>query len=342
MRTIGIGTEKGGYVLARTNGHWDVTGPLFAGWKVTSWLTTATGSHLAGLASNWFGSSIHRSSDLIEWEQVVDGPEYPPDTGLRLNQVWTLHQSERRLYAGVDEAGLFASEDDGVSWDPVPAINRHESRDGWMPGLGGLAAHHVLSSGSRLWVGISAVGVFRSDDDGATFRRADTGVTSVVDSGDGTEPACCVHSIVSDPARPDLIWRQDHSGVYRTTDGGAEWTRIEYGLPARFGFPIARDHASARLFVVPLESDGNRVPVGGQLRVYRSDDDGESWRVAGTGWDDEPTYSVVLRQAMATDGNGGVYLATTSGAVWTTSDAGDTWERLPFTFPRVLSVEVLR
>jgi hypothetical protein len=64
----------------------------------------------------------------------------------------------------------------------------------------------------------------------------------------------CVHGLVQDPDRPDTIWRQEHVGVFRTEDGGRSWERIESGLPASFGFPIVRDDASGRLFVVPLET----------------------------------------------------------------------------------------
>jgi photosystem II stability/assembly factor-like uncharacterized protein len=337
MTTIGIGTEKGGFVLNRSNGTWTVTRPHFPGWKVTTWSTTPQGNYLAAVASNWFGSTLHRSGDLENWEQVPNGPAYP-DGGPKFNQIWTIHQHGTALLAGVDEAGLFRSHDDGLTWEPVTALNDHPSRPGWFPGLGGLCAHHILSDDDRIWVGISAVGVFRSDDGGDTFERHDQGVKP---TGDDPEPLFCVHGLCADPSDPNRIWRQDHTGVYRSADGADSWERIENGLPAAFGFAIRRDDASGRLFVVPLESDTNRLPVDGSFAAYRSDDDGDSWQVAGTGWDDSATYTTVLRGAMDTDGSGGVFFGTTGGDVWATDDSGDHWERIPHGFPRILSVKAL-
>jgi photosystem II stability/assembly factor-like uncharacterized protein len=342
MTTIAVGTEKGAYLLTRSGDSWNVTGPLFTGWKVTAFGTTASGATLAALASNWFGASVHRSEDLRDWQQVDSGPSYTAESGRKLNQIWTFHSNDDRLYAGVDEAGLFESLDDGRSWSPVEGLNDHPSREVWVPGLGGLCAHHLLSDGNRLWVAISAVGVFRSDDGGSSFSRYDDGVPATVDENMGSkEPGFCVHSIVGDPGEPDRMWRQDHQGVFRTGDGGQTWERIEGGLPASFGFPIVRDHASGRLFVVPLHSDENRLPVDGAFRVYASDDDGDTWQVSGTGWPDGPTYTAVLRRAMAADQLGGLFAGTTSGTVWVTSDVGLHWTALPITLPRILSVDVV-
>jgi photosystem II stability/assembly factor-like uncharacterized protein len=178
--------------------------------------------------------------------------------------------------------------------------------------------------------------VFRSDDGGATFGRYDTGIPAAVDGE--SEPGYCVHSIVNDPARPERLWRQDHLGVFRSADGGDSWERIEEGLPASFGFPMVRDHVTGRLFVVPLHSDENRLPVDGRFRVYSSDDEGDSWQVSGVGWPEAAHHTGVLRGAMAADQRGGVYAGTTSGTIWATSDAGDHWSAMPFVFPRILSV----
>jgi photosystem II stability/assembly factor-like uncharacterized protein len=342
MQRLAIGTEKGAYVLTR-NGQWSVAGPLFPGWRVGALGTTPDGTYLAGLGSNWFGASVHRSNDMAEWTQVEAGPSYGADTGRKLTQIWTFHNNAQRVYAGVDEAGLFASDDQGLTWQPVQGLNDHASRPHWFPGFGGLCAHHILSDGDRIWVGISAVGVFRSDDGGETFERFDDGVTpTVTPEEDGTGAnGWCVHGLVADPLDADRIWRQDHSGVYRTGDGGSNWERIETGLPARFGFPIVRDHLSGTLFVVPLEADANRVPVAGRFAAYRSTDDGGTWSVAGTGWPRAEQFTGVLRNAMIADQHGALAMGTTGGAVFVSDDVGETWSMLPFSFPRILTVAAL-
>ena len=334
---ITIGTAKGAYIVDEQFGMQQFG--VFPGWKVTAWNRAAGGSLIAALASNWFGASLQRSDDGTDWQPISDGPSYPE--GRELNQIWTITTAGDRIYAGVDVAGLFFSEDDGDTWREVPALNDWPTRAEWMPGLGGLCAHHVLSHGDRVVVGISAVGMFVSDDGADSFEKRDIGVTKIAGDGDDVEAGRCVHSIVADDADPDRIWRQDHSGVYRTADAGRSWTRIESGLPSTFGFPIGRDRESGRLFVVPMESDENRVSAEGRFRVFRSDDDGDSWQVSGTGWDDSPSFDTVLRNAMATDGRGTIVVGTTGGNLWATQDAGETWDRADLQLPRILSVEIL-
>ncbi|MEX0667861.1 MAG: exo-alpha-sialidase [Acidimicrobiia bacterium] len=318
------------------------TGPGSRDWKVSAFGRASDGTYLAGLGSNWFGASVHRSEDFDKWEQVEMGPSYPADLGRKLSQIWTFHTAGNRVFAGVDEAGLFVSEDHGITWLPVAGLNEHPSRSTWQPGFGGLCAHHILSDGDRIWVGISAVGVFRSDDGGKSFRRFDEGVTPTVtpdEDGSGAN-GWCVHGLVADPDNPDSIWRQDHMGVYRTIDGGGTWERIETGLPSRFGFAIRRHHGSATLFVVPIGADENRVPVEGRLAAYRSTDAGDSWDVAGNGWPGSEQFTGVLRNAMDIHADGDVAFGTTGGQVYISTDVGDNWEQLPFAFPRILAVAV--
>lgn len=334
---LAIGTEKGGYVIDRDG---SVSGPLFAGWKVSSFGRTPSGDYLAGLGSNWFGAAVHRSPDLVDWTQIENGPSYGEDRPL--NQMWTFHTVGDRIWAGVAEAGLFHSDDGGDSWMPVTGLNEHRTRPDWQPGFGGLCAHRILTAGDTIWVGISAVGVFRSDDGGSTWELKNDGVPAAGVPEDTPRPEVgyCVHNLDHDPERPQRLWRQDHMGVFRSDDGGDTWDRIEEGLPAGFGFVMRRDHASGRLFVVPLTADSNRVPVAGRFGAYLSEDGGDSWVPAGRGWPEQPTFTSVLRGAVAADGDGRVALGTTGGKVWLTEDAGDSWRELEPTFPRIEAVAI--
>lgn len=136
-------------------------------------------------------------------------------------------------------------------------------------------------------------------------------------------------------------------GLFRSKNGGDSWERIESGMPAgrvgggtapgSFGFALARDARSRALFVVPLESDEYRMPHDGALRVYRSRNGGDRWEATSKGLPDR-VFVGVLRTAMACDGEGGVYFGTTSGTLYASRDAGDSWQALPGTYPRVLCV----
>jgi hypothetical protein len=162
------------------------------------------------------------------------------------------------------------------------------------------------------------------------------------DDAAAPEVGYCVHGLAQDPRDPLRIWRQDHRGVFRTVDGGDSWQRIENGLPAGFGFVMWRDRASGRLLTVPLHSDENRVPVEGRLRAYGSDDDGESWAVAGEGWSEAPQFTGVLRGAFDGDDDGNFCFGTTGGKIWITSDGARTWRELQPAFPRIYALSIVR
>lgn len=361
MTTIAIGTMKGAFLVDWDTG--EVSEPLFPGWQVTAF--GQSGDHyLTAVNSNWFGVGIQRSTDLQEWTPTDAPPAFAgtdgdgdaaggdgaegedgsdaADGSDDVKAIWTFHRTRDALWAGVQDAAVFRSTDDGVTWTPVDGFNDHPTRDQWGPGLGGLCAHRILGDDDQLYVAASAVGVFRSDDGGETFEPCNDGVPAVGLPDDVPRPEVgyCVHGLQMDPDDHQRLWRQDHAGMFQSVDGAANWTRNEDGLPAAFGFVMHRDAASGRLFTQPLHSDGQRIPVDGDFRVYRSDDDGATWQVSGTGWPTAPTHTQVLRGAVAGDGNGKVVMGTTAGTVWRTGDAGETWDELDLTTPRILSVSV--
>jgi photosystem II stability/assembly factor-like uncharacterized protein len=366
--TVIAGTQKGAMLYRSDRGRerWEPLGFRIEGWLVTATARDASGCTYAAVSHAVYGAAVLVSDDLERWEQLEAQPRFRPEdrgneehnrivaatdapgrgrgAGRYVDQIWKLHFSDGALYAGVSEAGLFRSDDRGKSWEPVAGLNDHPDRGSWLPGAGGLCAHTVLTDARdprRIWVGISAAGVFRSDDGGATFHQKDAGVSR--------DEGVCVHCLAHDPRNADVIFRQDHRGMYLTRDGGDSWELIESGLPlatlgddheCAFGFAAAHDPETGYVYAVPLAGDGFRYPHGGRLRVYRTRNGGESWEPLGRGLPDG-CYAAVLRGAMAVDGldPGGVYFGDTSGNVYASPDLGERWIRLPGTLPRVLSVE---
>ncbi|MCZ6598770.1 MAG: sialidase family protein, partial [Planctomycetota bacterium] len=236
------------------------------------------------------------------------------------------------------------STDGGETWEPVEGLNEHPTRSAWFPGAGGLCAHAVLfdpNDAQRVWCGISAVGLFRTDDGGLTWSSKNEGIPAVIEDKDHKDIGRCVHGLVADPDDANTIWRREHNGMFRTRDGGESWERIENGLPSWFGFPIAIDRRTTTLYVVPQESDEYRVPVDGNFVVCRSRDSGESWESLANGLPQGDNYMGVLRAAMDVDQLDpcGVYVGTTAGTVYVSNDGGDSWVQIPCTLPRILSVE---
>ncbi|MCA9244485.1 MAG: hypothetical protein KDA32_11050 [Phycisphaerales bacterium] len=342
-----VGTAKGGFVCRSDDRlNWDIEGPFLKGWGVTAAARGPAGDWLVGTTSFVYGAAIHRSDDLREFAQAKQGPAYSEDSGVKLEQIWKIVTHGKRAYAGVAQAGLFVSDDNGDTWQPVNGLNQHPTRAGWMPGAGGLCCHAILfdpKNPLRMWVGISAVGVFRSDDGGKTWQPKNAGVKCILEDKDHKDIGFCVHGLVADPADANRIYRQDHSGMYRSSDGGDTWTRNETGLSSRFGFPIAIDPHTKALFVAPLESDEFRLPVNGQLQIFRSTDNGDSWHALFDGLPQKHAYGAVMRGALGVDGMDpcGVYFGTTAGEIFASHDRGESWHALPCRLPRVHSVTVL-
>jgi len=152
-----------------------------------------------------------------------------------------------------------------------------------------------------------------------------------------------------DPVNPDILYMQEHTGVFMSTDGADSWFPIETGLPADriqhpemmpFGFPIVVTRNGDQ-FLIPLESAEQRTVKGGKLLVYRRQRDASAWEASGDVSPDEPQHVSVLRDAMTVDGlePEGIYFGTTSGELYASLDRGEKWQRLPGHYSRILNVK---
>lgn len=361
MSTVRLlaGTRKGAFVLESTPDResWTVHGPYLKGWEVADLtLDRRTEPTLYAAVGHFvYGPGIHRSTDWGEtWEQVPDGPSYPEGDDDELEQIWTVttgHADEPAvLYAGVADAGLFVTRDGGDSWTEVDALRGHETHPEWYPGKGGLCAHSICldpDDPDRMWVAISAVGVLRTTDGGETWTLCNEGLATAGPDGaggtEGNDVGSCVHRLVLDPSEPDRLFQQNHLGTYRSTNGGDDWHRIEDGLPTTFGFPMVMHPRNPdTLYTVPLESAEYRMVPDGEPAVYRTTDAGDVWQRHDDGLPTD-SWVTVLRHAMATDAldPAGVYVGTTGGQIFHSTDAGDSWTTIDCTLPRILSLEAV-
>lgn len=355
MVTVLVGTTRGAFFFhaAADRRNWEMTGPHLDGWEIYSLCGlngNGSGSTriLAGTSHFVYGPTIRVSEDLgATWTQVEAGPRYSEESGFKINRIWQIvpgHATEPdTLYAGVDEAGLFASRDGGTTWDEVTGLTQHETRDEWAPGNGGLCLHTILvdpSNAQRMWVGISAVGVLRTEDGGRSWQTCNQGLPQLATGIRTQEVGRCVHKLALDPKDPDTLYCQFHGGVFKSTDAADSWQPIESGLPSNFGFPMGVS-TGGDLFVVPLESDMQRHVKDGRLLVYRSQDGGAHWAPTGEGLPEQPHYVGVLRDALAVDTlePAGIYFGTSMGEVFYSADAGEHWSQLPGQFPRITSIK---
>jgi len=360
-----VGTRKGAFILTADGQReqWEVTGPLFAGWEMyhLKGSPSAPERIYASQTSGWFGQQVQRSDDGGKtWEQVgnqfhyegtpgthqwYDGTQHPWE----FKRIWHLEPSLTEpdtVYAGAEDAALFKSGDGGKSWQEIPGL-RSAKGNLWQPGAGGMAVHTILldpANANRIFVAISAAGVFRTDDAGQTWKPANRGLKSPYELPDpDAEVGHCVHRIAMHRSRPEVLFMQKHWDVMRSDNAGDSWTEVSDNLPSDFGFPIdVHAHEPETIYVVPIKSDSEHFPPDGKLRVYRSRTGGNEWEALTKGLPQENCYVNVLRDAMAVDSLDpcGIYFGTTGGQVYASADSGDTWKTIVRDLPAVLSVEV--
>jgi hypothetical protein len=373
-----VGTDKGGFTFLSdtARGDWEMSGIRFKSWNVMHMQLDPRDGRLHAAVSHFvYGPTTQYSDDLGEtWQQSRQVPVVPrpsksgrplttPEEAARYAEGQTNIQSEPEklikvwnitpgrpsepgvLYAGVEPAALFISRDRGETWTINESLFDHPHRGTWFPGNGGLCLHTILLDPlnlDRLYVGISTGGCYRSDDGGQTWAPFNKGVRADFMPDHFPEYGQCLHKMALHPSQPEVIYQQNHCGMYRSDNAGGEWIDIGEGkLPSRFGFPIAvHPHEPRTIYIVPEQSDEYRLSIDGRFAVWRSRNGGESWERLTAGLPDHAQL-VVLRDAMATDTleEAGIYVGTNTGQLFHSRDAGDHWQLLADYLPPIQSVE---
>jgi photosystem II stability/assembly factor-like uncharacterized protein len=360
-----VGTRKGAFILSSDGmrREWKIDGPHFGGLEIYHLKGSKVDPNriYASQASDWFGQVVHRSNDGGKtWQTVGNEFKYDGEPGKHLwydgtphpwefKRIWHFEPSltdPDTVYAGAEDAALFRSTDGGATWQELSGMRGHDSGVKWAPGAGGMCLHSILldpSGNGRMYVAISAAGVFRSDDGGKTWGPKTRGLRSDFMPDPTAEVGHCVHHIAMHPSRPSTLYMQKHWDVMRSDDGGESWHEVSGNLPTDFGFVIdVHAHEPETIYVVPIKSDSEHYPPEGKLRVYRSRSGGNEWQALTKGLPQSDCYVNVLRDAMAVDALEpcGVYFGTTGGQVYASADAGDSWGPIVRDLPAVLSVEV--
>lgn len=342
-----VGTKNGLYRFDsdETRRSWRVNGPFLPGWTISALHCSPAPDRrlLAATCHLAYGATIRESTDHGEtWRQFVGSPRYhgseEPDresgTRYSVKQVWTIAAAGPRApetyFAGVEDAGLFASGDGGSTWREVRSF---AERFAALPHArrSGTPVDTVIvdqSDPDRMWISARRSGVFRTRDAGHSWDSCDVGLPDIV-------------MLAQHPDRPDELYAQTAKGIYHTTTAGNSWSPASLGLPSRFGFAlhVAPDGTA---YTIPLESQTERHVHGGRLRVYRRCDGHDTWEALDAGLPTHPYFAGVLRTSLDSDGLDphGIYFGTTAGEVFVSNDAGMHWLRLPEGFARITTVRV--
>lgn len=220
-------------------------------------------------------------------------------------------------------------------------------------GLGGTAINAITvdpTNASILFAGSAGAGVFRSTDKAATFAAANSGLADLF-----------VNDLVVSPINPSVVLAgtgqgaaigEPTNGVYRSTNRGANWTRVTGGFIAAFAidpenpqtvyaggapaiqkstdggatwkmsFPANSDIANTDIRGVAVNPQNASVLLavgtteGGTGRVFRSTDAGATWSLVLSGL--APTFDVIFQSAtVAFFGNQiGIFRSTDAGLTW--------------------------
>lgn len=364
-----VATRKGAWLFHgdAQRAQWTVDGPHFLGHSVShlQWDARDGRTLLAAARTGHLGPTVFRSVDLgRHWTEARRPPAFdPPRNHLPARAVdhsfWLTpgHASEPgSWYAGTSPQGLFRSDDGGVHWAPLPAVNDDPLFRAWMGTAqdgtpDGPKLHSVIvdpRDPAHLLFGMSGGGVHESRDAGRSWTPLIAGMEVVEGLDAATVSFHDPHCLRLCPSRPDRLYQQNHCGVYRLDLPDRVWRRIGRQLPAEvgdIGFPmVVHPHDADTAWVFPMDGSDvwPRTSPGGRPAVYATHDAGETWQRRDRGLPPAQAWWTVKRQAMTADRqpDPALYLGTTSGELWIGHAGGAQWAPIARHLPEIYAVEV--
>lgn len=358
-----VATRKGLFRFERTKpAHWRIATAEFLGDNVSMVLDDArSGITYAALDHGHFGVKLHRCSKGT-WEEIA-APAYPPKPeGLEEKdmwgrplpwstvRVWALETGGRdepgTLWCGTIPGGLFKSTDNGSSWQIMKSLWEHPKRRQWMGGGADLPGlHSVLidpRNSKHVTIAVSTGGIWHTEDGGETWAQRGEGMRADHVPPELTHDPIAqdVHCLAQCQSDPERMWVQHHNGIFVSSDRGRTFTEIKDVRPSVFGFAVvAHPKEPGTAWFVPEIKDEKRIPVDGRLVVNRTRDGGRTFETLTEGLPQSHAYDVVYRHSLALDESGEVLaFGSTTGGLWVSENAGDSWSCLTHTLPPVYCV----
>jgi hypothetical protein len=357
-----VATRKGLFTVERAGSgarRWVIAATDFIGDNVSIVLCDPRdGASYAALDHGHFGVKLHRRKGSgAAWEECAV-PAYPkqPEGEVDVDpmgrtipwntvKLWSLETGGARepgiLWCGTLPGGLFRSRDSGTSWELIRSLWDEPKRKQWMGGGYDVPGIHSICVDPRdartIRVGVSVGGVWTTRDGGKSWDCDYKGMWAAYVPPENKEDPVAQdpHRMVQCPGAPDTLWVQHHNGVFRSMDGGKTWRDAPNTAPSTFGFAAAvHPTKPGTAWFVPAIKDERRIPVDGKLVVSRTRDGGETFEVLSRGLPQEHAYDLVYRHGLDVDASGErLAMGSTTGGLWVSEDAGDSWtavaEHLP-------------
>lgn len=373
-----VATRKGLFTIERSGGGWAISEPAFLGVPVSMVLSDhrpgagRDGTLYAAIAHGHFGCHLHRSRDGGKsWEEIA-APKFPegatvpqfilemmdgsgeakefPTKPASLSEIWALETADPNqpgsLWCGTIPGALFRSDDAGDSWRLVEALWDLPNRYQWFGGGKDDSGLHSICvdprDPSRVAVAYSSGGVWQTRDAGASWQATCTGLRAeYVPPEKASHPdAQDPHRLVACPGQPDGMWIQHHNGVFKSVDGGQNWTELTSVPPSTFGFAVAvHPNDPNTAWFAPATKDEFRVPVDAAVVVTKTTDGGASFTVHREGLPQQHAYDIVYRHCLDVDATGNrLAMGSTTGALWLSDDAGESWQAIAPHLPPIYAV----
>jgi photosystem II stability/assembly factor-like uncharacterized protein len=363
-----VATRKGAFILKsdKSRRAWKTNGPMFFGHIVHHMMLDPRDrrSLLVAARTGHLGPTVFRSADFGKtWKEAATPPAFPKapagQKGRVVDHVFWLTPGQAAepgvWYAGTSPQGLFRSEDGGNTWAPVPGFNDHAMYAKWTGGEqdgtpDGPKLHSILvdpRDARHLYIGMSSGGVFESLDRGNGWQPLNKGCEVDFLPDPNPEYGHDPHCVRLHPLAPDILYQQNHCGIYRMERAAGVWTRIGRNMPKTvgdIGFPMVlhpRDPEAAWVFPMDGTSVWPRTSPGGKPAVYMTRNAGKSWRRHDAGLPRAQGWFTVKRQAMTADQHDpvGLYFGTTGGELWASRNEGEKWSCIAQHLPHIYAVE---
>jgi photosystem II stability/assembly factor-like uncharacterized protein len=217
-----------------------------------------------------------------------------------------VYAAGKMTYGSYGVMAFFKSTNAGLTWDATPL---HTVNNGGSYSMTGDPTYpNTVYIGGIIQGTPNTAKIFKTTNAGSTFSDVSTGLSP----GGYMINALAVHH-----GNPSIAYATTfYEGLYRTTNGGTNWTLV---LPGSFLSCLATTHAAPAV-----------AYAGKDTIIYKSTDSGATWFVPGSGYGGVYKLSRTLTAAQAsasvvyTGAHRGVFKTTNAGTIWSAANQGIT------------------